>query len=189
VAGKAWKFGDDVDTDAIIPGRFLANWNKAPEKLKEHCFADMSPTFASQVQAGDFVVGGRNFGCGSSREAAPVAIKMAGVKVVIAQSFARIFYRNAINVGLLALESPADSAGISTGDLLEVDTVAGTIRNLTRQQAYNFKPIPSFLQQILDLGGLAPYVTHRLTAAKFTERDFGPAAANSLLRNGPKTVK
>jgi 3-isopropylmalate dehydratase small subunit len=165
VAGKAWKFGDDVDTDAIIPGRFLANWNKAPEKLKAHCFADLDPTFASQVQAGDMVVGGRNFGCGSSREAAPIAIRMTGVKVVIAQSFARIFYRNSINVGLLALESPTASAQIGAGDLLEIDTAAGTIRNLTRQQTYNFKPIPSFLQQILDLGGLAPYVKRRLGIA------------------------
>ena len=165
MAGKAWKFGDDVDTDAIIPGRFLANWNKAPEKLKEHCFADANPTFASQVQAGDIVVGGRNFGCGSSREAAPLAIKMTGVRVVIAQSFARIFYRNSINVGLLALESPAASAQIGAGDVLEVDTAAGTIRNLTRQQTYNFKPIPAFVQQILDLGGLAPYVQKRLGIA------------------------
>ena len=165
MASKAWKFGDDVDTDAIIPGRYLANWNKTPEKLKEHCFADMNPTFASQVQAGDFVVGGRNFGCGSSREAAPIAIKMTGVKVVIAQSFARIFFRNSINVGLLVLESPAAAAGIAPGDVLEVDTAAGTIKNVTRQQTYNFKPIPSFLQQILDLGGLPPYVKRRLGIA------------------------
>lgn len=165
MAGKAWKFGDDVDTDAIISGRYLANWNKTPEKLKEHCFADMNPTFASQVQAGDFVVGGRNFGCGSSREAAPIAIKMTGVKVVIAQSFARIFFRNSINVGLLVLESPEAAAGIAPGDVLEVDTASGTIKNVTRQQTYNFKPIPSFLQQILDLGGLAPYVKRRLGIA------------------------
>jgi 3-isopropylmalate dehydratase small subunit len=165
MASKAWKFGDDVDTDAIIPGRYLANWNKNPEKLREHCFADMSPTFASQVQAGDILVGGRNFGCGSSREAAPVAIKMTGVNVVIAQSFARIFFRNSINVGLLVLESPTASAEIVAGDALEIDADAGTIKNLTQQKTYNFKPIPSFLQQILDLGGLAPYVKKRLGIA------------------------
>ena len=162
MGGKAWKFGDDIDTDAIIPGRFLANWNKQPEKLKAHCFADISPEFAAQVQAGDVVIGGRNFGCGSSREAAPIAIKMTGVKVVIAQSFARIFYRNSINVGLLALESPAAAAGIAMGDILEIDAAKGTIRNLTQQETYGFKPFPAFLQQILDLGGLAPYVKKRL---------------------------
>ena len=165
MAGKAWKFGNDVDTDAIIPGRFLTDWNKTPEKLKAHCFADMNPGFASQVEAGDFVVGGRNFGCGSSREAAPVAIKMAGVKVMIAESFGRIFYRNSINVGLLALESPEASAGIAAGDLLEVDTGAGTIKNLTQGKSYKFKPVPSFLQQIIDAGGLAPYVKKRLGVA------------------------
>jgi 3-isopropylmalate dehydratase small subunit len=165
MAGKAWKFGDDVDTDAIIPGRFLANWNKQPEKLKANCFADLNPSFASQVQAGDIVVGGRNFGCGSSREAAPISIKMTGVKVVIAHSFARIFYRNAINVGLLVLESPAAAAGTGAGNLLEVDAAAGTIRNLTQQQTYRFSPIPPFLQQIIDVGGLAPYVKKRLGIA------------------------
>jgi 3-isopropylmalate dehydratase small subunit len=165
MAGKAWKFGDDVDTDTIIPGRFLANWNKEPEKLRANCFADLNPSFAAQVQAGDIVVGGRNFGCGSSREAAPISLKMTGVKVVIAHSFARIFYRNAINVGLLALESPAAAAGIAAGDLLEVDAAAGTIRNLTQQQTYRFSPIPPFLQQIIDLGGLAPYVRKRLGIA------------------------
>lgn len=162
MAGKAWKFGDDIDTDAIIPGRFLANWNKQPEKLKTNCFIDLSPEFAKDVAADDFVVGGANFGCGSSREAAPVAIKMTGVKIVIADSFARIFYRNCINVGLLALESPAASAGIRHGDALEVDSVAGVIRNLSTNETYSFTPIPPFVQQILDLGGLVPYVKKRL---------------------------
>ena len=165
MAGKAWKFGDDIDTDAIIPGRFLANWNKQPEKLKTNCFVDLSPEFAKGVTADDFVVGGVNFGCGSSREAAPVAIKMTGVKIVIADSFARIFYRNCINVGLLALESPAASAGIEHDDMLEVDSAAGVIRNLTRNETYSFTPIPPFVQQILDLGGLVPYVQKRLGIA------------------------
>ena len=162
MAGKAWKFGDDIDTDAIIPGRFLANWNQQPEKLKANCFIDLAPEFANQVGADDFVVGGTNFGCGSSREAAPVAIKMTGVKIVIADSFARIFYRNCINVGLLALESPAASAAIRHGDRLEVDSAAGAIRNLTTDETYSFTPIPPFVQQILDLGGLVPYVKQRL---------------------------
>jgi 3-isopropylmalate dehydratase small subunit len=162
LAGKAWKFGDDIDTDAIIPGRFLANWNKDTEKLKANCFIDLAPEFAKEVAAEDFVVGGENFGCGSSREAAPVAIKMTGVKIVIADSFARIFYRNCINVGLLALESPAASAAIRHGDLLEVDSAAGVIRNLSTNETYSFTPIPPFVQQILDLGGLVPYVKQRL---------------------------
>lgn len=162
MAGKAWRFGDDVNTDAIIPGRFLANWNKEPEKLKINCFADASPQFAASVQPGDFVIGGRNFGCGSSREAAAIAIKMTGVKVVIAESFARIFYRNCINVGLLALESPIAYAGISHGDVLEVNNAAGAIKNITRHESYSFTPIPTFVQEILNVGGLAPYVRKRL---------------------------
>ncbi len=165
MSGRAWKFGDDVDTDAIIPGRFLANWNKTPQKLKDHCFGDVSPTFATLVQPGDFVVGGRNFGCGSSREAAPMSIKMTGVRVIIAQSFARIFFRNAINLGLLVLESPEAASAIAPGNLLEVDAAAGTIKNLTQRATYTFKPIPSFLQQIIDLGGLAPFVKKRLGIA------------------------
>lgn len=162
MAGKAWKFGDDIDTDAIIPGRFLANWNKEPEKLRTNCFIDLAPEFAKQVSADDFVVGGTNFGCGSSREAAPIAIKMTGVKIVIADSFARIFYRNCINVGLLALESPAASAAIRHEDVLEVDSTAGVIRNLSTNEIYSFTPIPPVIQQILDLGGFVPYVKKRL---------------------------
>lgn len=165
MAGKAWKFGDDVNTDAIIPGRHLANWNKTPEKLKPHCFGDVSPVFAAEVQPGDFIVGGRNFGCGSSREAAPMAIKMTGVRIIIAQSFARIFFRSAINLGLLVLESPEAAAAIAAGDLLEVDAAAGTIKNVTQQATYTFKPIPPSLQQLVDLGGLAPYVKKRLGIA------------------------
>jgi 3-isopropylmalate dehydratase small subunit len=162
MAGKAWKFGDDIDTDAIIPGRFLVGWSKNPEKLRENCFVDLMPEFAKKARAGDYVVGGKNFGCGSSREGAPVAIKMTGVNILIAESFARIFYRNCINVGLLALESPEGSNSIRHGDMLEVDAAEGIIRNITRNEIYTFKSVPAFLQEILDAGGMAPYVQKRL---------------------------
>ena len=162
MAGRAWKFGNDVDTDAIIPGRFLTNWNKHPERLKDFCFADARPELAPAVRTGDVVVAGRNFGCGSSRESAPMAIKMSGVRTVIAESFGRIFYRNCVNVGLLPLESPEAAADIADGDLLEVDAAKGEIRNMTRNRTYPFKPIPPFLQEILDGGGLAKYVQKRL---------------------------
>jgi len=162
VAGSVWKFGNDVNTDAIIPGRFLADWNKQPEKLKQYCFLDDRPEYSKEVQSGDYVIAGTNFGCGSSREAAPIAIKMSGVKIIIAASFGRIFYRNCINVGLLALESPEASENVEQGDKLEVDIAAGVIANTTTGRKYTFKPIPAFLKEIIDLGGLAPYVQKRL---------------------------
>jgi 3-isopropylmalate/(R)-2-methylmalate dehydratase small subunit len=159
---RAWKFGNNIDTDAILPGRFMANWNKHPEKLKDHCFADLYPEFAKEVRPGDIIVAGANFGCGSSRESAPVAIKMTGVSVVIAQSFARIFFRNSINIGLLALESPEASKKIHHGDCIQVTLEEGAIHNLTNQEMYPFTPLPPFLREILDLGGLTPYVQRRL---------------------------
>ncbi|MDX9820701.1 MAG: 3-isopropylmalate dehydratase small subunit [Syntrophales bacterium] len=162
MAGRAWKFGNDVDTDAIIPGRFLTNWNKQPEKLKNFCFADALPEFAANVRPSDIIVAGTNFGCGSSRESAPTAIRMTGVRMVVAESFARIFYRNCINVGLLPLESPEAARDIADGDLLEIDAPKGEIRNVTRNRTYAFKPLPAFLQEILDGGGLARYVQKRL---------------------------
>ena len=160
--GKAWRFENDVNTDAIIPGRFLADWNKNPQKLKDHCFIDLLPEFSGSVEKGDYIVAGTNFGCGSSREAAPIAIKMSGVNVIIAGSFARIFYRNCINVGVLALESPEASAKVRQGDILNVDIITGVINNVTTGQVYSFKPVPPFLKEILDLGGLAPYVQNKL---------------------------
>jgi len=162
MAGRVWKFGNDIDTDAIIPGRFLANWNSEPEKLKKYCFADVRPEYAKNVEAGDFVVAGKNFGCGSSREAAPVSIKMTGVSVLIAESYARIFYRNCINVGLLALESAEAARNIDDINKIEVDTKKGIIRNITKGESYTFKPVPPFLQEILNVGGLAPYIQKRL---------------------------
>jgi len=162
MAGRTWKFGNDVDTDAIIPGRFIANWNKDPEKLKNYCFADMRPEFAKEVRTGDIVVAGKNFGCGSSREAAPVSIKMTGVRILIAETYARIFYRNCINVGLLALESAEAVCGLEDANKIEVDTEKGVIRNITKGESYLFKPVPPFLQEILNIGGLAPYIQKRL---------------------------
>lgn len=163
MAGRVWKFGDDVDTDQIIPGRYLADWNKHPEKLGQYCFADVRPEFAQNVKPGDIIVAGRNFGCGSSRESAPTAIKMAGVQLVIADTFARIFFRNCINIGLLVLESPEAARAVQEGDELELDPV-GKIRNLTQGTEYPCKPVPPFLQEILDAGGLKPYVQKRLAA-------------------------
>jgi 3-isopropylmalate/(R)-2-methylmalate dehydratase small subunit len=162
MAGRAWKFGNDLDTDAIIPGRYIANWNKEPEKLKHNCFADVRPEYAKEVRAGDYVVAGKNFGCGSSREAAPVSIKMTGVKIIIAETFARIFYRNCINVGLLALESAEAARGIDDANTIEVDAAQGVIRNITKGESYSFKPVPPFLQEILNVGGLGPYIQKRL---------------------------
>lgn len=163
---RVWKFGNDVDTDQIIPGRFIADWNKNPEKLGQYAFADVRPEFAGGVKAGDIIVAERNFGCGSSRESAPVAIKVAGVKLIIAESFARIFYRNCINIGLLVLESPDAARAVREGDDLELDEATGTIRNLTQGTEYACKPVPPFLQEIISAGGLKPYVQKRLGIAQ-----------------------
>ncbi len=155
-SGKAWRFGDDVDTDAIIPARHLSTSD--PGALAAHCMEDADPAFAAGVAKGDFIVGGRNFGCGSSREHAPIAIAAAGVSCVIAASFARIFYRNAFNMGLPILESGEASARVRTGDLLTVDPHAGIIRNLTRKEEYRAKPYPPFMASLIAAGGLIPYL-------------------------------
>jgi 3-isopropylmalate dehydratase small subunit len=158
--GKAWKFGDDVDTDAIIPARYL-NTSDA-EELARHCMEDADPEFTDKVAPGDFIVAGKNFGCGSSREHAPIAIKHARVAAVIAGSFARIFYRNAFNMGLPILESVEAAAAIQPGDELEVDPNSGTIVNLTRGQTHQAQALPEFMQTLLKLGGLIPYVQQKL---------------------------
>ncbi|MGE4528167.1 MAG: 3-isopropylmalate dehydratase small subunit [Rhodospirillaceae bacterium] len=163
--GRAWRFGDDVDTDAVIPGRFLVDWSRNPQKLRDNCFIDARPEFAAKVAAEDFVTAGRNFGCGSSREGAALALKLCGVRAVIAVSFARIFYRNCINVGLPALESP-DAGDIADGDTLDIDMQAGLIRNLSQRRTCAFRPVPPFLLEILDAGGLAPYVQARLARSQ-----------------------
>ena len=160
LSGKAWKFGTDVDTDAIIPARYLNTSD--PQELAKHCMEDADPEFAQNVSPGDIIVAERNFGCGSSREHAPIAIKAAGVSCVIASSFARIFYRNAFNMGLPILESPKGSADIVTGDLLEIDLSTGTIVNKSRNLTYTAQPVPVFMQELVAVGGLIPYVMKRM---------------------------
>lgn len=161
--GKVWKFGDDIDTDVIIPGRFLADWNKEPERLGRYCFYGIDPDFASKVQPGDIIVAGKNFGCGSSRQAAPVAIMSAGIKYVIAASFARIFYRNAINIGLAALECPSLVEEVKEGEHLAVELEKGEIINLDNGKIYRFEPFPSLVRDILRCGGLAAYVRQKIS--------------------------
>ncbi len=158
--GTAWKFGKNIDTDAIIPARHCNTSD--PVELAKHCMEDADPEFVHKMQPGDLIVADSNFGCGSSREVAPISIKAAGVSAVIAKSFARIFFRNAINIGLPILESSEASDGIQEGDLVEIEPASGVIRNLTRQQEYRAAPYPEFLQQIIALGGLLPYVEQRL---------------------------
>ena len=161
--GRAWKYGDNVDTDVIIPARHLATTD--PQELARHCLEDLDPSFASSHSPGDFIVAGRNFGCGSSREHAPLAIKAAGVACVIAASFARIFFRNAINIGLPILESPEASRDIETGDELEVDLEQGEIRNLTRGKTYRARPLPPFIREIVATGGLMKRLARELSGA------------------------
>ncbi|HZK18178.1 MAG TPA: 3-isopropylmalate dehydratase small subunit [Clostridia bacterium] len=160
LVGKAWKFGADVDTDAIIPARHLNTTD--PGELATHCMEDANPEFAGGVRRGDFIVAGKNFGCGSSREHAPVAIKGAGVSCVIATSFARIFYRNAFNIGLLILESEEAAKDVENGDELSVDIDSGVIENLSNGKTYKSTPIPGFMQQIINSGGLVNYVAERV---------------------------
>lgn len=154
--GKAWRFGNDVDTDLIIPARYLNTID--PKELAAHCMEDADPTFAGKVGQGDIIVAQKNFGCGSSREHAPIAIKAAGVSCVIAGSFARIFYRNAINIGLPILESPEASAAIAEGDTIEVDLETGRITDLTKNQTFQAAPFPPFMQELINAGGLIEYV-------------------------------
>lgn len=158
IKGKVWKFGDNIDTDVIIPARFLNVSDK--DILAKNCFADLRPDFGGNA-AGDVIVGGSNFGCGSSREHAPLAIKSAGVGVVIAKSFARIFYRNAFNIGLPILESKEAVDAIEDGDSLSVDLVTGEITNNTKGGKYSASPIPDFMRKIIDAGGLVEYVKNK----------------------------
>ena len=153
--GRAFKFGDSISTDHIIPGRFAHLRSNLPE-LAKHVMEDADPTFASRVKEGDFVVAGNNFGLGSSREHAPLVIKMAGVKAILAKSVARIFFRNAINLGLPVLICDTDT--ISDGDELEIDLAAGTVRDVTNGNQFTFGKIPEAMLRILDEGGLIPYI-------------------------------
>ncbi len=155
ISGKVHKFGDDVNTDEIIPARYL-NTSDARE-LASHVMEDADPRFPAKVQSGDIIAAGKNFGCGSSREHAPLAIKAAGVACVIAESFARIFYRNAFNIGLTIMESAA-AAEARTGHVLRIDTTTGRITNVTLKRSYSAKPIPPFMQDLIAAGGLMQYV-------------------------------
>lgn len=150
--GNAIKYGDNVDTDVIIPARYLNTSDH--RELASHCMEDIDKTFVSRVKHGDIMVAGQNFGCGSSREHAPIAIKASGVSVVIAKSFARIFYRNAINIGLAIVECPEAAEDISEGDNVEADLDNGIIRNITTGKEYKTAPFPEFVQKIIENGGL-----------------------------------
>ena len=156
IQGKVWRYGDNIDTDVIIPARYLNTFD--PAELAKHCMVDIDETFAANVKAGDIIVGGKNFGCGSSREHAPVAIKASGVPVVIAASFARIFYRNGINIGLPLLEIGDAVEKIFANDILKVDTSTGTIENLTTGDTFKAQPLPGFVQDIAKAGGLINYI-------------------------------
>ncbi len=158
--GKAWVYGDNVDTDVIIPARYLVTSDE--RSLAAHCMEDIDASYAGGVVKGDMIVAGNNFGCGSSREHAPIAIKGSGASCVIARSFARIFYRNAINIGLPILEC-TETGRITKDDIIEVDLAKGTITNRTKGETYNAKPFPDFLQNLIGLGGLVPYVRARLS--------------------------
>ena len=161
--GKTWRYGDDIDTDVIIPARYLNSFD--PKDLAAHCMEDSDEhteaPFAANVVEGDIMVGGKNFGCGSSREHAPIAIKAAGVPVVIAADFARIFYRNGINIGLPLLEIGADVEKIHHGDKLKVDVATGTIENLTTGDTFHAQPLPGFVQEIAKAGGLINYIKEK----------------------------
>ena len=157
--GKCWKFGVDINTDLIIPGRYLNTTD--PKELAKHCMEDADPEFASKVSEGDIILADKNFGCGSSREHAPIAIKAAGVSCIIAKSFARIFYRNAFNLGLPVIVSPEAYDATDENDDIEVNTQEGSIRNLTKDRVFQAEPIPPFMQEIIDHGGLMGYVTSK----------------------------
>jgi len=160
IRGQAWKFGRNIDTDAIIPARHCNTAD--PRELAQHCMEDADPEFVHKMRRGDVIVADTNFGCGSSREVAPITLKAAGVSAVIAKSFARIFFRNAINIGLPILECAPAVDGIAQGDESEVEPATGAIRNLTRGETYRAEPFPDFLQRIIDRGGLLAYVEERL---------------------------
>lgn len=160
IKGRAWKFGANVDTDVIIPVRYLTSID--PAELGKHCLEGLDPEFSKKVQAGDLIVAAENFGCGSSREHAPVAIKGAGVSGIIAATFARIFFRNALNIGLPIVESAEAAQRIEQEDTVEVDLISGRITNHTKGETYQAEPFPPFVQELVAEGGLVPYVARRL---------------------------
>ncbi len=160
ILGRAHKFGDNIDTDAIIPARHLNTHD--PAELAKHVMEDADPHFVNKMKVNDVIVAGENFGCGSSREHAPIAIKAAGISAVIAKSFARIFYRNAINIGLPILESKEAVNGIAGGDEIEIEFTIGEIRNVTTKKNYKATAFPPFMQQIIKAGGLIEYVRRKI---------------------------
>jgi 3-isopropylmalate/(R)-2-methylmalate dehydratase small subunit len=162
--GRVWKFGDDVDTDIILPGRYLVL--RGEKELAEHVMEGIDPDFHTKVKEGDIIVAGKNFGCGSSREHAPIAIKGAGISAVVAESFARIFYRNAINVGLPLLESKNISQHVKEGDELHVDMEKGILKDLNTGEEFEIKGLPEFMLGILENGGLIPYLREHMSEIK-----------------------
>lgn len=158
--GRVYKYGDNVDTDVIIPARYLNTSD--PDELASHCMEDIDSTFAGSVKNGDFIVADKNFGCGSSREHAPIAIKASGVKCVIAASFARIFFRNCINIGLPIMECPEAAEKIEAGDEIEVNFDTGIITNKTKNETYQSQPLPEFLQNLIAQDGLINYTKSKL---------------------------
>lgn len=157
--GKAIKYGDNVDTDVIIPARYLNSSD--PKELAGHCMEDIDKKFVNKVQPGDIMIGGKNFGCGSSREHAPIAIKASGISCVIAETFARIFYRNSINIGLPIMECPEAAGAISEGDEVEVDFDSGIITNITTGESFKGQAFPEFMQKIIDAEGLINYINRK----------------------------
>ena len=158
--GKVWQYKDNVDTDVIIPARYLNT--SEPDELAKHCMEDIDKTFAQEVKKGDIIVAGQNFGCGSSREHAPISIKASGISVIIAKTFARIFFRNAINIGLPILEHPTFSDECSKGDEVEVDLANGVIKNLTTGKEYQCAKFPKEIQNLINEGGLINYTAKKL---------------------------
>jgi len=162
--GKVFKYGANVDTDAIIPARYL-NVSE-PSELAQHCMEDIDLDFVNKVSKGDIIVATTNFGCGSSREHAPIAIKAAGVSAVVAKSFARIFFRNAINIGLPLLESPETVDNTDAGDILQIELEMGVINNITKGQTFEARPYPRFMSEIISSGGLVEYTRKRLAEGR-----------------------
>ncbi len=160
IHGTGYKFGDNVDTDQIISAKYLVTTD--PKELAKYCMESADPDFSKKVKAGDMLVAGRNFGCGSSREHAPLSIKGLGLGLVIAESFARIFFRNCINIGMPILECPQAARDAKDGDQFNVDLDQGIIKNVTQGKSYQAQPFPDFMQQIISAGGLMPYVKKRL---------------------------
>lgn len=158
-SGTVFKYGDNVDTDVIIPARYLNSSD--PAELATHCMEDIDPDFIHRVHKGDIIVAEKNFGCGSSREHAPIAIKAAGVSCVIAETFARIFYRNAINIGLPIIECPEASRGIEAGDEVEIDFDSGMIYNRTKGTSFQGQAFPEFMQKLIQAGGLIRYINEK----------------------------